>query len=180
MPLKVEVPPKIVAVGVDPGTSKGSPLTATVVTEIGKEPASTFQDFVNPGKEVLPYKRLVPLYASFRKWLGALQVNNRDVVVFVIEEPLSVQNGNTTIVLAQINILVQMACVQKLELLPSASIITCSPGTWKKQVLGKGNFKKEMILKEVYKKWNIDFSSDDMADSYCLGVYGHLIKGGDA
>lgn len=42
------------------------------------------------------------------------------------------------------------------------------PGTLKKFVTGKGNAKKELILLNVYKKWGIEFTDNNLADAYCL------------
>jgi Holliday junction resolvasome RuvABC endonuclease subunit len=42
------------------------------------------------------------------------------------------------------------------------------PPTWKKHMLGKGNAKKDLLLKIVYKKWNVDFDDDNLAVAYCL------------
>ena len=43
-----------------------------------------------------------------------------------------------------------------------------SPPTLKKFVTGKGHSKKEMILKEVFKKWGMDFNDNNTADAYGL------------
>lgn len=43
-----------------------------------------------------------------------------------------------------------------------------APGTLKKFVTGKGNAKKNLILLNVYKKWNIEFNDDNLADAYSL------------
>ncbi len=43
-----------------------------------------------------------------------------------------------------------------------------SPSTLKKFVTGKGNCKKNLMLKEVYKKWSVDFTDDNICDAYSL------------
>jgi len=43
-----------------------------------------------------------------------------------------------------------------------------APTRLKKFVTGKGNSKKELLLKEVYKKWGIDFNDNNLADAYGL------------
>lgn len=48
-------------------------------------------------------------------------------------------------------------------------IWTCSPGTLKKFATGVGNAPKGAIIKAVYKKWDYDTNSDDLADAYTLG-----------
>lgn len=42
------------------------------------------------------------------------------------------------------------------------------PTTLKKYVTGKGNSNKNIMIKEIYKKWNVDFNDDNLADSYAL------------
>jgi len=46
-----------------------------------------------------------------------------------------------------------------------------SPSTLKKFVTGKGNCKKNLMLKEVYKKWAVDLNDDNLADSYALARF---------
>lgn len=47
-----------------------------------------------------------------------------------------------------------------------------SPNSLKKYVLGAGSGKKNQMLMGAYKKWGVEFSSDDMADAYSLGRLG--------
>lgn len=43
-----------------------------------------------------------------------------------------------------------------------------TPSQLKKFVTGKGNCKKDLILLNVYKKWGVEFSDDNLADAYSL------------
>jgi Holliday junction resolvasome RuvABC endonuclease subunit len=43
-----------------------------------------------------------------------------------------------------------------------------SPMTLKKYAAGKGNAKKQEMLLQIYKRWGIEFSDDNAADSYAL------------
>ena len=43
-----------------------------------------------------------------------------------------------------------------------------SPTTLKKFVTGKGNSGKDIMLLEVYKRWNVSFSNNNLADAYGL------------
>ena len=47
-------------------------------------------------------------------------------------------------------------------------IFVCSPNTLKKFATGAGKGKKSLILKAVYKKWDFDTDSDDLADAFVL------------
>jgi Holliday junction resolvasome RuvABC endonuclease subunit len=42
------------------------------------------------------------------------------------------------------------------------------PMTLKKYAAGKGNAKKQEMLLQIYKRWNIEFTDDNAADSYAL------------
>lgn len=43
-----------------------------------------------------------------------------------------------------------------------------APGTLKKFVSGSGNAKKDLMLLNVYKKWGVEFSDNNLADAYGL------------
>ena len=45
------------------------------------------------------------------------------------------------------------------------------PTVLKKFVTGKGQCKKNLILLKVFKKWGIEFESDDLADGYSLARF---------
>lgn len=42
------------------------------------------------------------------------------------------------------------------------------PTSLKKAILGKGIGKKELMLKEVWKKYKIDFTDNNLCDAFCL------------
>jgi crossover junction endodeoxyribonuclease RuvC len=46
-----------------------------------------------------------------------------------------------------------------------------TPSELKKYVTGKGNSGKELILLHVFKKWGVEFKSNDLADAYGLARY---------
>lgn len=46
-----------------------------------------------------------------------------------------------------------------------------APGTLKKFVTGKGTAKKELMLKNVFKRWGADFDDNNLADAYSLARY---------
>lgn len=49
---------------------------------------------------------------------------------------------------------------------------TIAPSTLKKYTTGHGNADKNLMLKEVWKRWNFDAKSDDDADAYSLARLG--------
>lgn len=50
--------------------------------------------------------------------------------------------------------------------------LLCAPSQVKKFATGKGNAEKALMLKEVYKRWHMDFSDDNVADAYTLARIG--------
>jgi crossover junction endodeoxyribonuclease RuvC len=48
-----------------------------------------------------------------------------------------------------------------------------SPSKLKMFASGKGQSKKNLMLKEVYKRWGIDFDDDNLCDAYCLARLAH-------
>lgn len=54
-------------------------------------------------------------------------------------------------------------------------IIEVSPGNLKKFVTGKGNAKKEQMLLASYKKWGIEFATNDECDAFALAKYGQSL-----
>ena len=46
--------------------------------------------------------------------------------------------------------------------------ILTEPTTLKKFVTGKGNCKKDIMIKETLKRWKVDFDSNDICDAYGL------------
>lgn len=49
-----------------------------------------------------------------------------------------------------------------------------APNTLKKFATGKGNAKKNMMLKAVFQKWGFDADDDNVADAYALARYGQV------
>lgn len=52
-----------------------------------------------------------------------------------------------------------------------------APTALKKFVTGKGNCAKELILQQVYKRWNMEYSDNNLADAYGLAQLGRAYLG---
>jgi hypothetical protein len=50
-----------------------------------------------------------------------------------------------------------------------------APGQWKKFASGNGNLKKEMLPKEVLKRWAMDFNDMNIAEAYVLARTAHAV-----
>lgn len=57
-------------------------------------------------------------------------------------------------------------------LAPTLPIIEVPPSTLKSYVTGKGHADKNVMLREVFRKWNYEATDDDDADSYALARFG--------
>ncbi len=53
----------------------------------------------------------------------------------------------------------------------TVKIITMVPGQIKKFITGKGNAKKELILKEVFRRYDFDTSDNNIADAFAIAKY---------
>jgi hypothetical protein len=51
------------------------------------------------------------------------------------------------------------------------------PATLKKFITGKGNSPKNIMLKEIFKRFAMDFDDDNVADAYSLAQLGRAITG---
>jgi len=63
---------------------------------------------------------------------------------------------------------------------PAENIKLCSIQHLKMFAVGKGNCKKELVIKEVYKKWGFDTNSNDIADAFVLAKMAFSIYSGIA
>lgn len=55
--------------------------------------------------------------------------------------------------------------------------IEVPPTNLKKFILGKGVGKKDLIMKEVYKRWGFDTTDDNIADAFGLAMFGSALLG---
>lgn len=53
--------------------------------------------------------------------------------------------------------------------IPRENLMLCSGAHLKQFVSGKGNCKKEVIIKEVFKQWGYDTNNNNKADAFALG-----------
>ncbi len=72
--------------------------------------------------------------------------------------------------LSALNYLVRKKCYEL-----NIPFIICAPTTLKKFITGKGSGHKEMMLLEVYKKYNISFSNNNLCDAWALSQVGEVL-----
>lgn len=61
---------------------------------------------------------------------------------------------------------------------PRAYPVLVAPGQLKKFCSGSGSTKKEMIPKEVLKRWSMDFDDQNIAEAYVLARIAHAVDTG--
>ena len=85
------------------------------------------------------------------------------VQVVYIEEISFGSQGSGSDQLAALNYFIRIFLLQNNFL-----YFTVPPTTLKKYITGKGQCKKNLMLKEVYKRWGVDYEDDNLADAYSL------------
>jgi crossover junction endodeoxyribonuclease RuvC len=53
----------------------------------------------------------------------------------------------------------------------------CAPTTLKKFATGKGNCPKDNIMMEIYKRWHVTITNNNLADGYILAKIGQCLLG---
>ena len=86
-----------------------------------------------------------------------------DIKLVLIEGISYGSTGDGAAQLAALNYFIRIFLLQ--NEIPYSDV---SPSKLKQFASGKGQSKKNMMLKEVYKKWGEDFDDDNICDSYVL------------
>jgi Holliday junction resolvasome RuvABC endonuclease subunit len=90
----------------------------------------------------------------------------KEVEFASIEAAIFIQNPKTTIAIANV---VGAVWAFLLEQDINTSII--DNRSWKKEIVGKGNAKKEEIKKYAIDKWGEKFPEQDFADAACIALW---------
>ncbi len=69
------------------------------------------------------------------------------------------------------------ACIRMKLYQDEVMFVEVPPTSLKKFVTGKGNAKKDLMLLNVYKRWDFDTEDDNEADAYGLAQFGRAIIG---
>ena len=93
-------------------------------------------------------------------------INNIDVDLVCLESPAFQAQGHIFSI-GELNGIIKLNLFKK-----GITIIEVAPSQLKKYVTGKGKGNKSVIIKEIYKQWNEDFSDDNIADGYVLSRIG--------
>jgi len=91
--------------------------------------------------------------------------------ILAVIEDYGYANSFTLVPLVEIGTVVRLACRER-----NINCVFIPPNSLKK-VLGSGKFTKDMMLLEVYKKWNFSASTNNIADAYVLAKVGQMLYG---
>jgi crossover junction endodeoxyribonuclease RuvC len=107
--------------------------------------------------------RMIRIAESIKEFITP---NLDKIQIGYIEEISFGSSGEASAQLAALNYFIRVYLF-----IMNVKYFTISPGQLKKYITGNGNAKKNLMLKEVYKRWQVDFNSDNLADAYSLARF---------
>jgi len=118
-----------------------------------------------------PIPRLTEYFLKVKE---AISFPDNGICCIAIEEPMGMHQGNGAKmgqVFAAVVLAVASAAWYKFEHGAINYAIAVKPTTIKKFVTGKGNAKKDTIIKEIYKRWGFDTDNNNTADAYAIAQW---------
>lgn len=111
-----------------------------------------------------------PAHKSFTEWFGRIKTITDEVLEYVDSGSIVFVEGYAFGATGQVFNIAELSGYIKYQLYTGdcTAVIQVPPTSLKKYITGKGNAKKDLMLKEVYKKYNVDFFDDNIADAYAL------------
>jgi crossover junction endodeoxyribonuclease RuvC len=82
-----------------------------------------------------------------------------------IEGPSFASQGQAVLQMGALHYLIRIFLFRK-----KINYKIIAPGSLKKFICGNGNAKKEHMLLNIYKRWNIEFNDNNIADAYGLAM----------
>lgn len=107
---------------------------------------------------------------SFISNYGRFDEKEKNKCIITIEDISFGSRGQGSDQLAGLNYAIRLFLMDR-----DFDFYTVSPSKLKKFVTGVGNCKKNLMLKEVYKKWHVDYSDDNLCDAYSLARYSQSV-----
>lgn len=150
-------------VGLDPS------LTGTSIVCLDENSEIVGQELIKTKSSLEIENRLLMINKSIRNLLDdkyqIRTVDGYEHSVILYMEGLSFgAKGNSVTQLAGLHYFLRIGFLSRFDF--EYKIIP--PTTLKKFVTGKGTAKKELILLNVYKRWGVEFSDNNLADAYSL------------
>jgi len=144
-------------VGIDPS------LTGTGLTILDKDFECVKQQLICTTKRNGDIQDIEHRLIYITKQLEVLLEYKSDIKLILIEGLSYNSKGESGAQLAALHYFIRIWLLQH-----DLTYDVAPPTTLKKFVSGKGNCKKEIMIKEIYKKWGVDFNDNNLADSYGL------------
>jgi crossover junction endodeoxyribonuclease RuvC len=104
----------------------------------------------------------------------------KDIKEFIVGKEVSLvlieglafcaRNTSALVQLSALNYMIREVCFTH-----EIPFIMVAPTSAKKFATGRGNAKKDEIMLEVYKRWKVSFSNDNLCDSYVLSKIGEAL-----
>ena len=157
--------PNPVVLGIDPSTKTG--LSIVSVDEDGRP-------VVQKSSVCVPKTRGYERISDIAHDMLALLAAHEPACVVI--EGYAYANHFTLVPLVEIGTILRWLCVQK-----GVDLYIAQPASLKKFATGKGNAKKDQVMLAVYKRWGLEFKTNDECDAFVLATMGlarsHAVSG---
>lgn len=107
-------------------------------------------------------KRLIVI----REKLKELLINENPNIVVMENYSFGSTNTKFTFTAGEVGGMIKLLMYDN-----NIEVVLVAPTLLKKYVCGKGNAKKEQILLQAYKRFNKEFSNNNLCDAFCLNVF---------
>ena len=113
-------------------------------------------------------ERFPEITMSFWKDMSKIFISDsgKEKAVVAIEQAIFIQNPKTTVEIANVIGCVRMACYMR-----SFDVVMVDNRKWKKEILGRGNAKKQEIMEYAVERWGKVFPEQDFADAACIAAW---------
>lgn len=146
-------------------------IDAVILSDTGEWIAS----FSLVSKEKDMNRRMFELYKKFIECLAQNLIWGQTFTAFV-ESPIYIQNWK-----ASVSITKGISAAILALYINEISVFDVAPTSWKKDILGDGRASKEKVMEFAKARWGDRITSQDIADSAVLALYGvrRIGKGSD-
>lgn len=149
---------KNIAIGIDQS------LTGFALTAVSVNDPQQYDTWVYKS----PYNGVQRLYDIYTWMHGKLMLMSAHRIVDVAMEG-TVLASHSALVLGELSATVKLSLWTLFEDTPQLRTpLQIPPMTLKKYATGKGTSKKQEMLMQMYKRWDVEFNDDNAADSYAL------------
>jgi crossover junction endodeoxyribonuclease RuvC len=111
-------------------------------------------------------KRILKIVSDIEEYLVGKEIE----LVLIENLAFCARNTSALVQLSALNYMIRETCYSH-----DIKFILVAPATAKKFATGKGNAKKDQMMLEVYKRWGMSFSDNNLCDSYVLAKMGESL-----